>query len=102
MNVSLEATESSVKIRVHNEGDPIPDTIQDQLFRPSRQTQRGKMDDKANWGIGLTIVRRLLKEQGGTLSVESALNRGTTFIAELPRTRPSAEHSAQSSKTSAN
>jgi signal transduction histidine kinase len=42
-------------------------------------------------GLGLPIVRRLVADLGGSLRVETAPGRGTTFIVELPA---SAERSA--------
>lgn len=35
-------------------------------------------------GLGLSIVKRLLKAMNGTIKVESNLNVGTTFITEIP------------------
>jgi signal transduction histidine kinase len=37
-------------------------------------------------GIGLTIVKRVVDSCGGTVSIESAPDRGTTVVIELPRT----------------
>jgi signal transduction histidine kinase len=35
-------------------------------------------------GLGLTITRRIFQEHGGAITVESAPNKGTTFIITLP------------------
>jgi signal transduction histidine kinase len=35
-------------------------------------------------GLGLAISRLIVEEHGGTIRVESELNKGTTFIIDLP------------------
>lgn len=39
---------------------------------------------KGGIGVGLSLVRKIVYEHFGTIRVESALNRGTKFIIEMP------------------
>ena len=39
-------------------------------------------------GLGLAITRRIIEAHGGTISVESALEKGSTFMIRLPVTQP--------------
>lgn len=39
----------------------------------------------AGLGVGLAVVRMLVEQSGGTLTVDSGGNQGTTFVAVLPR-----------------
>jgi len=51
-----------------------------ELFR------RAGAQDQPGEGIGLAHVRALIVRLGGTISLESALDQGTTFRVSLPRT----------------
>lgn len=39
-------------------------------------------------GLGLAITRRIIEAHGGTISVESALEKGSTFMIRLPVAQP--------------
>lgn len=45
-------------------------------------------------GLGLSIVRSLIKPLGGTINVQSQLGKGTTVKVTLPLVRPEQEHNA--------
>jgi signal transduction histidine kinase len=47
-----------------------------------RGTDRRRL---GNIGLGLFIVSQVLRTHGGTVSVESGVDRGTTFSVRLPR-----------------
>lgn len=48
--------------------------------------RRAGAQDKPGQGIGLAHVRALVRRLGGTMSVQSELNKGTTFTITLPNT----------------
>ncbi len=37
-------------------------------------------------GLGLSLVRKIIENYGGKISVESEINKGTRFIVEIPCT----------------
>jgi signal transduction histidine kinase len=39
---------------------------------------------KAGYGIGLSLTKRIINMQGGSIEVESVLGSGTTFILKFP------------------
>jgi len=72
-----------VRFEVHNTG-AIPDTLLSSLFDPFRGTHYRK-DHSRGLGLGLFIVRELVRAHGGAVGVVSSEETGTTFTVQLPR-----------------
>jgi signal transduction histidine kinase len=68
-------------IAVIDEGPGIPS---DQVERIFIAFQRGTMQGEAGVGLGLAIASRAAALLGGTLTVDSAPGRGSTFTLALP------------------
>jgi signal transduction histidine kinase len=66
-------------VRFYNDGPPIPVAAQPRIFDPFFTT-KGKDEGT---GLGLAICRRIVREHGGDIYVESGLE-GTTFTLLLP------------------
>jgi two-component system phosphate regulon sensor histidine kinase PhoR len=47
----------------------------------------GNIQDVRGYGIGLSYVKKLVEAHGGMITVESKLNKGTTFNLNLPHGR---------------
>ncbi len=83
-SISAQATDDGTRIDVADTGIGIaPEHIMrifDPFFRASEGTARGT-------GLGLSISKEIIELHGGTLTVESALGKGSTFHIWLPRSR---------------
>ncbi|HLH54135.1 MAG TPA: ATP-binding protein [Verrucomicrobiae bacterium] len=66
-------------IDVEDTGIGIPEDKIEEVFMPFVQADSRRTAEKEGTGIGLTIVKRLTELMGGTLSVDSAVNRGSAF-----------------------
>ncbi|WP_223645402.1 ATP-binding protein [Corallococcus sp. EGB] len=67
-----------VEVRVSDTGPGIPADQQPHIFVPFFTTkQKGT-------GLGLAISQRIVKNHGGSISVQSKMSEGTTFIIRLP------------------
>jgi signal transduction histidine kinase len=80
VTVSGRAAGASVELTVHNHGTPIPADFLPVMFEPF---QRGAKD-RAGLGLGLYIVREIVRAHGGDISVASTAESGTTFTIRLP------------------
>lgn len=69
-------------------------TIFDTFTQASNDTTR----KYGGTGLGLSIVKSLVEMQGGFITVESELNKGTTFIANIPFTLPDKNELTNSSQ----
>jgi signal transduction histidine kinase len=85
IDVFLAATDDSVELSVTNRGEPLSADEVQRLFTPYHRSGRAAKSGHAGWGIGLTLVKGVAEAHGGTVSVESSAERGTTFSVRLPR-----------------
>lgn len=69
------------RVIVSDTGDGIPEDIREKVFDPFFTTK----DEARGTGLGLTIARRIVREHGGTIEVESRPGEGATFTLVLPR-----------------
>ncbi len=53
------------------------------IFQRFYQTKRGYNADNSGWGIGLSLVKRLVDTQKGHIDVESTVGKGTCFTVWL-------------------
>jgi signal transduction histidine kinase len=56
----------------------------DRLFEEFFQVHNHERDRRKGFGLGLSIARRLARQLGGDVTVESAVGRGSRFTVALP------------------
>jgi PAS domain S-box-containing protein len=76
-----------VKMSVSDTGSGIAPAILDKIYEPFFTTK----DLNKGTGLGLSTVIAIVKSHGGTINVESELNKGTTFDVYLPAVETSSE-----------
>jgi signal transduction histidine kinase len=74
-----------VSLSVKDDGPGIPPEIISKIFEAYFTTK----GEGQGTGLGLSIVQRLLKENGGALSLKSRVGEGTTFTIFFPVQRSS-------------
>lgn len=76
----------AVTIDVSDNGAGIAAEDLERVFDRFFRVDRGRSRREGGSGLGLAIVQEVVRALGGTVSVRSALNQGTTFTIRLPRT----------------
>ena len=77
--LKIGADDNDVVTTITDSGAGIPAEQLVHLFEPYRTTK------EHGTGLGLMISQRIVRDHGGTISVESEPGRGTTFTVRLPR-----------------
>lgn len=85
ITLSIEERTGQAIARVRDNGAGIPPHMIDAVFEMFTQVDRTLDRSKGGLGIGLSLVRRLMRLHGGTVEAESAgIDRGSTFTIRLP------------------
>ncbi|MEM7065481.1 MAG: DAHL domain-containing protein [Cyanobacteria bacterium P01_B01_bin.77] len=75
-----------VEFRIEDTGiGMMPDQLQ-KIFNAFAQADSSTTRRYGGTGLGLTITKRFIEMMGGTVSVESTVDKGTTFILKIPQT----------------
>ena len=76
----LEKNPNEIKFSISDTGSGIPDKDLPNIFKPFYSTKEyGK-----GTGLGLAITSKVVKEHGGSISVQSKIDEGTTFTLQFP------------------
>jgi len=80
LRIAIASADDTVKLTVTDSGHGIPTDVLKKVFEPFFTTKEfGK-----GTGLGLTVVKGILEEHGGSIAVESQEGKGTTFTILLP------------------
>ncbi|HYH99156.1 PAS domain S-box protein [Hyalangium sp.] len=85
VRVRTDGLPDEVQLSVHNTGEPIPAQLMGQLFEPLKRGSVPGSADNHSIGLGLFIVKHIVDAHGGSISVDSTREHGTTFTVSLPR-----------------
>lgn len=84
ITVDAKKSDTKVIITVEDTGIGISEDKISDIFNRFVQVNRSLIKSQEGSGIGLSLVKSLVELHGGTISVESELNKGSKFIFYIP------------------
>ena len=72
-------------LNIKDTGSGIAPEHLDHVFDRFYKVEASRTRGKQGTGLGLFISKMIIQEHGGIISVESTVNKGTTFIIKLPK-----------------
>jgi signal transduction histidine kinase len=80
IDVELAAAADGARLTVRDDGAGIAPEALEKVFEPFFTTRA----ERGGTGLGLTIVRAIVREHGGSVNIESTPGVGTAVTVELP------------------
>jgi signal transduction histidine kinase len=86
VQITAEQDRDRLRIRIRDNGVGVPKEFTPRLFKPFA---RGHADrDFSGRGIGLAIAKKIIRQLGGNISLETTDHNGSVFVVELPSRAP--------------
>ena len=83
IEVCVDDDSEKVTITVHNNGDPIPEDKQTEIFEYLNSNPAENKSGLKSWGMGLSLVKTVAEAHGGEVNVKSTIEKGTEFTIVL-------------------
>lgn len=94
LTITLRALAGAIELTVADNGIGISEADQSRIFERFYRVDPARTKGEGGTGLGLSIVKHLIQQLQGTISVTSAINRGSAFTVRLPRAESSLTDSA--------
>ena len=84
VSLTIEKHKKQIIIKVHDNGEGIPDSFKKQIFQKFAQADSSNTKNKGGTGLGLNISKAIIEKFNGEIGFISLKNEGTTFYFTLP------------------
>jgi signal transduction histidine kinase len=96
VKIVAQQTRGRMMLTVHNEGQHIPKDRHERIFE--YLVREDNSTSAEGWGVGLPFVKAMAEAHGGSVTVDSSPQTGTTFLIDVPvDCRPHIDHQAPAS-----
>lgn len=83
VSVAYESLENEHEFRITDDGPGIDPQYHEKIFGIFQTLQ--SRDEVESTGVGLSIVKKIMDEYGGSVTIESELGKGSTFVLRFPK-----------------
>jgi two-component system, sensor histidine kinase and response regulator len=87
VNISIKSSNSYVEIIVEDTGIGLNEEEKEKLFQDFVRIKNAKTKNITGSGLGLSITKKMIELNGGSISVESTPDVGSKFTVRLPRNK---------------
>lgn len=84
VNIKLKTEENSCIVAISDTGYGIETKNHKRIFDRFYRVDEARASDTGGTGLGLSVVKEMLKIFNGSVFVESTINKGSTFTVTLP------------------
>lgn len=84
IKVQLENENDRIKISVADQGCGIPEREQSRIFERFYRVDKDRSRKTGGTGLGLSVVKHMVENLGGSVGVSSVAGQGATFYFYLP------------------
>ncbi len=85
VTIRLREEQQHAVLTVRDEGIGIPREHLERIFERFHRVDRSRDRQSGGTGLGLSIVKHIMRVHGGTVTVESQLEKGSTFTLRLAK-----------------
>jgi signal transduction histidine kinase len=93
VQIRLTTKKDFAEVRVTDNGRGMPDEVRESAFDAFVSHAKGN-----GTGLGLTIVRKIVQDHGGSAVVEATSRTGTTMLVRLPMALQSADQKGENTE----
>ena len=84
VTLRIEVTSDSALVIVHDHGPGIPTEEHPRIFEPFYRMDPSRTRNTGGYGLGLSLVKKIMIAHGGEVLLESESDHGSTFTLKFP------------------
>ncbi len=85
VTLHIEVNRDSALVAVEDHGTGIPVEDQSRIFEPFYRIDPSRTRNTGGYGLGLSLVKKIMLAHGGEVFVKSESNHGSTFTLKFPK-----------------